>query len=81
MSLFILLFDLICFSAVCAGVCSSSRHTCPSLPGQSLLSDGICWFNFDHKFFICFYLWPSYVHDFSDEVSLEGVYFLFFIFG
>ena len=29
LSFFILLFALICFSAVCAGVCSSSRDTCP----------------------------------------------------
>ena len=32
-------------------------------------------------FLICDYLWPFHVHDFSEEVSLDGVYFLFFIVG
>ena len=51
-----------------------------SIPGQSFLSDGvICLYRFDHKFFICDHLWPFYVHDFSEEVSLEGVYFILFI--
>ena len=55
-----------------------------SVPGQSFLSDGIlpvCLVSVDHQFFICDYLWPFYVHDFSEEVSLEGVYFILFICG